>query len=174
MAPFSSIFGNVLSHQGSTRTRAVKFRTYLILSLVCYLVHRATYLWFAISFCVCVCYFCWWLSSLLSLPKTTGCNKFDVICQSDSQLSSGAFINRIRRCVLVLIPPQHHWETWAIVCDQKIPGCAEDPQPDSISAVAPQAVAGQRRPHNAAAQLLHQAERQLQAGGVHQGGPSFI
>lgn len=65
--------------------------------------------------------------------------------------------------------PQHRWEARAVVRHQKVPGCSEDPQPDGVSSGAAQAVAGQRRPHHTAAELLHQAEGQRQAGGVHQG-----
>lgn len=70
-----------------------------------------------------------------------------------------------RSCVF----PQHHREAGAFICNQEVPGCTEDSQPDSLSAGPPQTDPGQRGPHHPAAQLLHQAEGQLQAGRVHQG-----
>lgn len=64
---------------------------------------------------------------------------------------------------------QHHWKTGAILRHKEIPGRAEDPQPDSISASPAQAVISQCRPHHTITELLHQAEGQLEAGRVHKG-----
>ena len=64
---------------------------------------------------------------------------------------------------------QNHWEAGAVLRDPQVPGRPADPQPDGLPAGPAPAVAGQRGPHHPAAQLLHQAEGQLQAGGVHQG-----
>ena len=63
--------------------------------------------------------------------------------------------------------PQHHWETGAILRHQEISGRSEDPQPNSISASPAQAVTRQCGPYHTTAELLHQAEGQLQAGRVH-------
>lgn len=62
---------------------------------------------------------------------------------------------------------QYYWKTGAIICYQEILRRPKNPQSDSISASPAQAVTGQCGPHHSAAQLLHQAERQLQAGRVH-------